>query len=371
MKKILGVSFAAMLAVSPMLANAKVTATSAPIAAANTDVTASTNVATTSYVKGAYKAMATEVNKVQADVANVISDINVTTEQEITGGVVKNANSVAGNLVALDTKVGTKQDQLKNDAGVPANISSTVKTTVAAAGATSDTALVTESAVRSAVDAVSTNMSSNYQLKTDSEVTSAARDAAGLTSADLNEGQGVGANLIKVASTAKANKDEIGTYDASGSHTYVTDANSVHQNLQALDAQVTTNTGALTTLNSADTVAGSVANTVKTTAASANYNNTTSGLSATTLQGAIDALDTAIDGISTTAQNFATKEGVVATINKATADGSVTVYTTWGDETVTDDIAITSDVKAPGNANNEYYASASATGEVQPKPAQP
>ncbi len=91
MKKLLGVSIAAMLAVSPMMANA--TSASAGEIGSVT-ATANTDIATTSYVAGAYNAIATEHNKVVADIA--VADGNYTDD----------ANSIGTNVKALDTAIG-------------------------------------------------------------------------------------------------------------------------------------------------------------------------------------------------------------------------------------------------------------------------
>ena len=56
---------------------------------------------------------------------------------------------VKGAYDALDS---AKQAQLKNDAGTPADVSSTVKTSIAAVSSASDTAMVTEKAIATALD---------------------------------------------------------------------------------------------------------------------------------------------------------------------------------------------------------------------------
>ena len=109
MKKLLGVSIAAMLAVSPMLANAAVSSLAtngndkATLDAVSNE-SATTNVATTSYVKGAYNAIAAEHNKVVTAVNKIATDINVAAGNQVQGGAVLSTNSVAQNLVALDQR---------------------------------------------------------------------------------------------------------------------------------------------------------------------------------------------------------------------------------------------------------------------------
>ena len=318
MKKILGVSFAAMLAVSPMLANAAVTATSAQIAAANTDVAANTNVATTSYVKGAYKAMATEVNKVQADVANVISDINVNQASQVEGGVVTSSNSVAQNLVALDN------------------------------------------AVKNAASSASTT----YQLQQNSNVQSTGEG-------DLNyitAGTGVAANLKALDDQVAANAGAI-----SAETTRATGVES------GLDTRLTTAEGNITTLTSTvgdsnSGLMGRVGN-VETT-----IGNASMGTNATTVTGAIGEIEGRVDDVEAglanaleiAEENYATKEGVVATINHSTASGAVSVYGNWGTpDTATDTVTIASTVTSP--ATNAYYATigaASGTTQTDTTPAQ-
>ncbi len=302
MKKLLGVSIAAMLAVSPMLASAAVTATSSQIAAANTDVTSSNNVATTSYVKGAYKAMATEVNKVQTDVANVISDINVAEANEVTGGVVTHSNSVAQNLVALDNAVK--------------NAASTASTT--------------------------------YQLQQDSNVVAGANE----TLHHLTAGTGVATNLKALDAQVYANETAIGTNTS---------------NISGLTTRMGTAEGNISTLTTAVGDANSGL-----TKGVADNTSAISGLGSrlTTAEGDIDALETAVGNINTASANYATKLGVVATINNSTASGTVRVYNDWTDETNGyADVTVSSTVTAP--ATNAYYgtlAAQSGTTQTDPQP---
>lgn len=71
-------------------------------------------------------------------------------------GLTQDVTGLSQDVTTLQGQVADKQAQLTNDAGTPADISDTVKTTVGAAtgaNAASDTALVTEKAVRDAIDA--------------------------------------------------------------------------------------------------------------------------------------------------------------------------------------------------------------------------
>ena len=100
MKKLLGISIVAMLAVTPMMANAagqEIPATPQngdtyyAAAAANEGTN---KIATTSYVKGAYNAIQTELN-------GIATDIDVTTN----GSHISATNSVAENIVSLNTGI--------------------------------------------------------------------------------------------------------------------------------------------------------------------------------------------------------------------------------------------------------------------------
>ena len=89
--------------------------------------------------------------------------------------------------------------------------------------------------------------------------------------------------------------------DEFGYDTETTDANTLLTAAGYTDQNGDMNVGfydALAQLNGADTLAGSVKNSIKTLAASANYSNTTSGLTATTIQGAIDEIDGNVDDVS-------------------------------------------------------------------------
>lgn len=89
--------------------------------------------------------------------------------------------------------------------------------------------------------------------------------------------------------------------DEFGYNTATTDANTLLTAAGYADQNGDDNVGfydALAQLNGADTLAGSVKNSIKTLAASANYSNTTSGLTATTIQGAIDEIDGNVDSVS-------------------------------------------------------------------------
>ena len=152
MKKLLGISIVAMLAVTPMMANATGTQTAANLAA--TSGTEQNAIATTSYVKGAY-------NAVRAAHDAVVSDMTVAdgTHYHITAG-----NSVKDNLVSLDTAVKANDDAIGTIGNLTgsanfdsteahANIVEAINTVKAQANETDSLIGTTEAALNSIFDA--------------------------------------------------------------------------------------------------------------------------------------------------------------------------------------------------------------------------
>ena len=83
-------------------------------------------------------------------------------------------------------------------------------------------------------------------------------------------------------------------------------------------------------------------------------------------------LDRAIESIN---DDFATKQGVVSTINNSdvasTGSGTVTVYNTWGaDTTDTANVAVNveSTITAPGVSNNIYYGTGTGVAQATVEP---
>jgi len=217
MKKILGISLVAVLAVSPLMAHADNVKTIE-------NVTANENLATTSYVQGAYNALGGAVN--------------------------------------------TKQDQLTNGTS---NIVKTVKTAVSetAAGA-SDTSLVTEKAVFDAIAAAKQVIGGDTTAITTKigEGAIDVRDADTVVGA-LNE---LDTDLATAESAISANTAAI-----SAERTRATGVESgLGQAVNTLDGRVTANTTAISTLNGDASTEGSVD--YKINAAISNVNSTTSGL---------------------------------------------------------------------------------------------
>lgn len=133
--------------------------------------------------------------------------------------------------------------------------------------------------------------------------------------------------INKVATTAaggvkgvKVNGAEL-TPDANGKVDVLVSEGSANGTISVNNANV-----AVHGLGSAAYVnTGSIAGTAGT------YDDTTSNLGATTIQGAIQALDTVVDSLNTASANYAKKTGVTQTITNST----VKVLTTWGSDTAT------------------------------------
>ena len=102
MKKILGISLVAVLAVSPLMAMAAEGDRSASLTKLNaTDPGTTSNLATTSYVGGAYKTTADKIDL-------LIDDTAVTTN----GNYIDAGKSVSANLTELDSAVKANKDAL-------------------------------------------------------------------------------------------------------------------------------------------------------------------------------------------------------------------------------------------------------------------
>ena len=271
MKKILGVSVAAMLAVTPMMANAQKTASEADVIQ---NITTDVNMATTSYVQGAYNVLAGKHNQ-------IITDITVPTKQEGNYNSITTTNSVAENLVALDSAISTLN-----------------------------------------------GASSTYQLAANSEVSSGmeADDASGN---HITSGNNVGANLESLNAAVKANDTAIanhttaiGAANGTAFQTAMTGKNYI--------SGATNVTGALGTL---DTTVKTQENTIgaaDSTALTSALTGTNAG-SATTVVGAMNALDTAIEGLRTDAgTNYQAKSDSTVVASDLDSTTGVTNHITEG-----------------------------------------
>jgi hypothetical protein len=192
MKKLLGVSIAAILTVIPAMSYADGERTVTKIGATTPE--ANTIVATMSYVKGAHKNVADKVDA-------LIDDTAVTGTHSYIGA----GKSVSYNLEQLDAAVatlsggagaGTVSEQIRNNAE---NANYTAPEGGNGIGANS---------IGGAID----ELADEKQNKTDSNVTSDNLTAAGLTTDNLTPGTGVASNLIKVAGDVKTINNKTITY---------------------------------------------------------------------------------------------------------------------------------------------------------------
>ncbi len=283
MKKLLNISVIAALAVLPVAANADAGDQVAKINAAA--VTATEAIATTSYVKGAHK-----------DLADKIDAFIDSTSIATPGNYIDSGKDVAHNLVELDTQAKANADAIAGWTSGNNSITNQIQTqaqnanftatsemtanTIAGAineldgevdtlqGQMGDTALANTFDSATTVTAAVNELESDKQEKSDSQVTTAGNY--------LTTGYGVGANLqaldtavgkvgtgthntgIDAENSVAANLEALDTAigninTASGSLAadghYIQRANSVSQNLSALDGQVYTNTGDISTIN--------------------------------------------------------------------------------------------------------------------------
>ena len=293
MKKLLNISVIAALAVLPMAANAAVTSP-LDVTVDTVDSTHPAKVAGKSYVQGAYNALA---------------------------GVARNhATQIDQNTA----DIATKQAQLQNDAGTPVDIDASVRTTVGATG--DDTHLVTEKAVRDAITAANT---SNVTLNGIQTLTNKTIDGDDNTIQDLDTDvfkSGVlqtnvrdtttatDTTLVTEKAVATALEGKQDTID--GSHKLnadnVDDSTSTNKFVTAAEKTAIANAANQDLGNLSAAGTSVITTAITNNAAGATYDHTTSGLDATTIQGAIDEL--------------------AGNVNAASAQ-VLDVYTTWNTDT--------------------------------------
>lgn len=306
MKKILGVSIAAMLAVTPMLASAEAIsgATYTDPAHSNTANHSTTNlpeyqtvgidtddqghIASTAYVKGAYN--------------SAIRAVNTTYDK-------------------LNTD---KQAQLKTDGTGTPNISTTVKTSIADTNA-SDTALVTESAVRNAITAAGGQTESQVKALIGN---AAAGASDGLTGDTSNGTLAVNVDDSTIEIDATSGKVQI---KADGVDTTQLKDDAVVTAKIADDA-VTNDKIADDAVNTAQIVneavtLGKISSTDKVNSSDSNY----SGRTQLTQKGYVD------ETVANATNGMAKQAGVVNTIGSS----YVTLYTDWAHQTYTQNVGIT------------------------------
>ena len=187
MKKLMGISVIAALAVLPMAANAARTVQTGGEAGAGS----ATALASQSYVNGAYNAMNTKVDA-------VITDSAVTGENHVN---ITAGNSVAENLAQLDTAIQTLSSGTTSTIeALDANVSNTV-----GGDGLSLTVVEEDGVITSVSGSIATN---TYQDYDDSTVSA---ETAQKTYTAITAGNGVGANLEALDSHVKTAETNIGT----------------------------------------------------------------------------------------------------------------------------------------------------------------
>ncbi len=280
MKRLLSVSMFAIVAAAPVMARADKTITSLELQNGG-NVPASTQVATTSYVKGAYNAVANAVNA-------VVTDMTVA-DGEYTH--INPNKSVAENLVLLNNAI--------NSAGTTSSSTYTTKESAAASLATGADTLHYVSADGEKVGA---NLGALDKAVYDNET------AIGLlNSGDTVEGSvayAVKGEETRAMAAETALSDRIGTLDTNKN--YLRTTNDVYTNMTALDTQVHNNElsiGSLSSLSSAGSM-----NTIESRA---------------TLVSAINTLDAAISSAGT-ASNVTTGHYIGTANGKTSVSANLT-----------------------------------------------
>lgn len=253
MKKLLGVSLVAALAVLPVAANAAAGDRIVQALEAGAP-TSSTNLASTSYVQGAYKAVADTVDDVIADTAVGEGDY----------AAIGEGKTVSHNLVALDTAI-------KNLGSGAGSVANQVKTGAQGADFTNTTSGLTATTIAGAInevegrvdtaesdiDAIEGNIGTMANLATEADnlVGAVNEVVSDSTVAELEQGESYNTGIAHnqtVAENLVALDTAIGTINAnSGSLAadghYIEQDNTVSENLVALDGQVYTNAGNVST----------------------------------------------------------------------------------------------------------------------------
>lgn len=297
MKKILSVSILAMLAVAPLAANATPSyhydGKKAPIGT-TTEITAQDKgIAAVGYVKGAYNAAVDVVSEEYdraTDAENALSTRIGTLSAN--GNYMDKDASVSANLAALDGRIKTNTDHIGtwtnlNNSGALAN-------------------------------------GNNADLVTAVNALNSALGSAGTDSTVGTGGHYVGIDNLYDQDNQANSGDE----------------NTVANNIMALDRQVYANEQAIDTLNANDANnANSVRGMIKDNAENASYTDSTTNLGASTIQGAITAVDTRLDTLEGDGANsvLGKIKDNAASADFATTNGNNTNFTAE-DDTITEAI---------------------------------
>lgn len=341
MNKALKISMFAILAATPMLANAAKTATPVTLVnGGNTPATTQT-VASTSYVQGAYNTLGTQINA-------IIDDSTVAApEAGAPYAAISADKNVAENLIELDRAIRAAAGDA-NEAYVTKTSATPVIDTIG--GATG----------LQYISANGEKVGENLGILDNRVYKNATKigefDSEG-SQTYVSGGASIQANIQSLDSQVTANTAKIGTYDGTQSHQYVSDT-TVFSNLQALDSQVAANAsvgglnqaaiGAVAELATAGgliptgttnlvTAVKAINESLNTATGNSNIQDGTYTNHEDTVGGAIKKLDTAVAanankiGNTTMGTTATTVTGAIAEMHGQTMQ----VATTWGSEATT------------------------------------
>ena len=364
MKKLLNISVIAALAVLPLAANAAVgevvsvadpahstasgiTAETAPkYALAVEAATDATNVATASYVKGAYNAAMKAINKVSETASNALTADG---EATLTNKTI-DANGTGNNITNIET------DNFNADAIV------TSTEAIKLDGTGSDTALTTEKAVAGAITTATTGMVTvdGTQTLTNKTISGGTISGGTVSGATITGGT-IDASSTNISNldtedfasdVVRDSEDGIRAVASAEDDKLVTEKAVASALANATTGQVTLDGTQTLTNKAIDADSNTITNIEVADMKGSAVVNSTEGIQATA-SASDDALVTE-KAVAATLDNYAKKTGVTQTITNSTIAGTVPTVTVWGVET-------------PGTAQ----ITASITGATYAEPANP
>ena len=354
MKKLLNISVIAALAVLPLAANAAVgevvsvadpahstasgiTAETAPkYALAVEAATDATNVATASYVKGAYNAAIKAINKVSETATNALTADGTAT---LTNKTI-DANGTGNSITNIE----------KDNFAAGAVVDST--TGIAAVGSASDDKFVTEKAVASEIADATTGMVTETGTQT---LTNKTISGATITGGTIDASSTNISNLDTedfASDVVRDSEDGIRAVASAEDDKLVTEKAVASALANATTGQVTLDGTQTLTNKTIDADSNTITNIEVADMKGTAVVNSTEGIQATA-SASDDALVTE-KAVAATLDNYAKKTGVTQTITNSTIAGTVPTVTVWGVET-------------PGTAQ----ITASITGATYAEPANP
>ena len=298
MKKLLGISLVAVLTATPLMASA---ADRVPLV--TPEPTPNTNVASTSYVQGAYNVLGKAINAIDTDLSG-----NYATKEELSAETNARTNAdttLQNNIDTLSSTVATKAAQADLEAEVSA------RETLAGRVTTAEGAITTlngDAATAGSVDykIAQSNTTLNNAINNKADKTALEAEVTARQDADTALGNRV-TTAEGAITTLNGNAETAGSveYKIAQSNATLNEAINKKADKTALEAEVTARTTADTALQTAINTKANSADVYTKTEADARFDAT---------------------GAAATAETNA----------KAYADAKVlNVYTTWGSETPT------------------------------------